>query len=87
LLSRYPSGEERAIEVKGRVGIGPIEMTENEYQRAQNLRERYWLYCVFECEKQAPVLRRVRNPQAKLIAYPKGGVFFSPADIQRASED
>ncbi|MBX5449796.1 helicase-related protein [Thermogemmatispora sp.] len=87
LLSRYPSGEERAIEVKGRVGIGPIELTENEYQRAQNLQERYWLYCVFECEKQRPVLRRVRNPHAKLIAYPKGGVLFSPADIQRAAEE
>jgi superfamily II DNA or RNA helicase len=87
LLSRRPSGEERAIEVKGRVGTGPIEMTENEYRRAQNLGAKYWLYCVFECEKLAPVLRRVQNPHAKLTAYPKGGVLFSPTDIQHAAEE
>ncbi|MBX5457447.1 MAG: DUF3883 domain-containing protein [Thermogemmatispora sp.] len=87
LLSRRPAGEERAIEVKGRVGLGPIEMTENEYRRAQNLGAKYWLYCVFECEKAAPVLRRVQNPCAKLIPYPKGSVQFAPADIQRAAEE
>lgn len=50
-LSDYPgfdlfskrSGEERGIEVKGRVGTGAIELTENEWARAINERERYWL--------------------------------------------
>ena len=34
--------EERGIEVKGRVGVGEIELTENEWARACNLRDKYW---------------------------------------------
>jgi hypothetical protein len=41
--------EERGIEVKGRVGVGEIELTENEWARACILREKYWLYAVFDC--------------------------------------
>ncbi len=35
LLSRRAPGEELAIEVKGRAGIGDVELTENEYIRAE----------------------------------------------------
>ncbi|MBN2887299.1 MAG: DUF3883 domain-containing protein [Chromatiaceae bacterium] len=53
LLSRRP-GDERGIEVKGRVGTGEIELTENEWARACNLRNRYWLYAVFDCGSAQP---------------------------------
>ncbi|MDX9995076.1 MAG: DUF3883 domain-containing protein [Rhodocyclaceae bacterium] len=52
LFSRRGNGdalEERGIEVKGRVGVGEIELTENEWARACNLRDKYWLYAVFDC--------------------------------------
>ena len=44
LLSVRPGGEWRAIEVKGRAGVG--EISENEWAKACNLRESYWLYAV-----------------------------------------
>lgn len=73
--------EERAIEVKGRAGIGDIELTENEWSRACNERDRYWLYVVFDCGTPHPRLFRVQNPFYKLIATPKGGVLIDESQI------
>ncbi len=67
LRSRRP-GEERAIEVKGRARSGSVEMSENEWARACNLRDEYWLYIVFDCATPHPRLVRVRNPFGKLLA-------------------
>ena len=72
LKSRHPArpdglAEERAIEVKGRAGSGNIEMTENEWARACNLRDDYWLYVVFDCATPRPRLVRVCDPFAKLL--------------------
>ena len=72
LKSRHPErsdghAEERAIEVKGRAGSGNIEMTENEWARACNLRDDYWLYVVFDCATPRPRLVRVCDPFAKLL--------------------
>ena len=41
LLSRRAEGERRAIEVKGRAGTGGIELSENEWAKACNLRDEY----------------------------------------------
>jgi hypothetical protein len=78
--------EERAIEVKGRAGIGDIELTENEWSRACNLRERYWLYVVYNCGTRSPHLLRVENPFYKLIATAKGGVIIDEAELMGAAE-
>ena len=69
--------EERAIEVKGRAGTGNIEMSENEWTRACNLRDRYWLYVVFDCATPSPRLVRVRDPFAKLIARSRESLAFT----------
>ena len=42
LLSVAPAGARRAIEVKGRARTGDIELTENEWAKACNLRAGYW---------------------------------------------
>ncbi len=86
LLSRRASGEELAIEVKGRAGIGDVELTENEYIRACNLRDRYWLYVVFECAKDAPRLLRVKDPFGKLVVRAKGSVIIGEGQIFAAAE-
>jgi hypothetical protein len=85
LMSRR-AREERGIEVKGRVGVGEIELTENEWARACILRERYWLYAVFGCGGLRPQLFRVRDPFAKLIAKARGSVVIAYSDIANASE-
>ena len=59
LLSRRPAAadrpqEELAIEVKGRRGYGGIEMKDNEWANACNLRGKYWLYVVFDCATAHP---------------------------------
>jgi SNF2 family DNA or RNA helicase len=77
--------EERAIEVKGRAGVGDIELTENEWSRACNLRERYWLYVVYDCGTPNPRLMRVQDPFYKLVATAKGGVTIDETEIFRAA--
>ena len=44
--SAHGPAEDRAIEVKGRAGSGGVEVSENEWAKACNLRDRYWLYVV-----------------------------------------
>jgi hypothetical protein len=86
LLSRHPGGEECAIEVKGRAGIGDIELSENEWARACNLRDRYWLYVVYDCASAHPRLLRVQDPFGKLLARRKGGVVIGEQEIFDAAE-
>lgn len=78
--------EERAIEVKGRVGVGDIELTENEWSRACNERDRYWLYVVYDCGMPNPRLLRVNDPFRKLIATAKGGVIIEENEIIGAAD-
>lgn len=86
LLSSHPSGERRAIEVKGRVGVGSIEITANEWARACILRDEYWLYAVFDCASAAPRLSRVRDPFARLLARSKGSLLLEAGEILAVGE-
>jgi hypothetical protein len=86
LLSLRPAGERRSIEVKGRAGIGDIEITENEWVKACNLRARYWLYVVYECATAHPRLLRIQDPFGKLIVRAKGGVVIDEREILTAAE-
>lgn len=79
------SGEERGIEVKGRVGTGAIELTENEWARAINERERYWLYAVFDCGTPNPRLFRVQDPFGTLFGRAQGSVVIGFNQIAQAA--
>ena len=68
ILSAGPGDAARSIEVKGRARAGAVEMTDNEWARACNLRDDYWLYVVFDCATSHPRLIRVRDPFDKLLA-------------------
>ena len=74
LHSLRPGSVERAIEVKGRAGVGDVDISENEWAKACNLRERYWLYVVFDCASSNPQLIRIRDPWSKLITKARGFV-------------
>lgn len=86
LHSRRPDGTELCIEVKGRAGIGDIELTENEWVKACNLQDRYWLYVVFDCGSAHPRLLRVQNPFTKLLVKAKGGVIIGEQEIFAQAE-
>jgi superfamily II DNA or RNA helicase/DNA-binding XRE family transcriptional regulator len=86
LLSHYGEGGPIAIEVKGRMGVGEIEVSDNEWAKACNLRERYWLYVVYNCAGAHPELHRVQDPFGKLIAHVKGGVVLDAASVLQAAE-
>ena len=75
--SDHGNAEERAIEVKGRAGSGNIEMSENEWARACNLRNDYWLYVVFDCATPRPRLVRVRDPFGKLLFRTRESIAFT----------
>ena len=54
--------ERRCIEVKGRAGVGSVELTWGEYAKATELGADYWLYVVLDCSTPAPRLYRVQDP-------------------------
>ena len=92
LRSCRPAGanagaEDRAIEVKGRAGSGGVEVSENEWAAACNLRARYWLYVVFDCATARPRLIRIRDPFGSLLARARGGVVISVSEILSARTD
>lgn len=80
LLSVFPPGDvrgRRAIEVKGRASTGDVEVSSNEWARAANLRNGYWLYAVYNCATPTPRLARVQDPFGRLLARAKGSVLIS----------
>ena len=77
LLSFRTNAERRAIEVKGRAGSGGIELSENEWDKACNLRAEYWLYVVFDCAPPRPRLVRVCDPFAKLLVRSRESVAYT----------
>jgi superfamily II DNA or RNA helicase len=68
LISRKPHPHDdktftdvRFIEVKGRVAIGEIAVSDNEYKTAERLKSDYWLYVVFNCGTK-PELHLIQDP-------------------------
>lgn len=88
LLAIYPDNDprvRRAIEVKGRADAGDVEVSSNEWARAANLRNGYWLYVVYDCATPAPRLARVQDPFGNLLAKAKGSVLISAAQVDSVS--
>ena len=87
LISRRPT-ESLNIEVKGRAASGNVEMSDNEWAKACNLRDAYWLYVVFDCATPRPRLLRVRNPFGRLLAKSRESVAYAitPGVIMEAAE-
>ena len=86
LISDRADGGPRGIEVKGRVEIGDVELTENEWAKSCTQRERYWLHVVFDCGTPHPRLPRVRDPFGKLVVKTKGSVRIDGAAIFDSAE-
>lgn len=86
LLSRRADGITRSIEVKGRATVGDIEVSENEWAKACNLRDCYWLYAAYNCATASPRLIRVKDPFGNLLAKAKGSVLVSQVQIVEAGE-
>jgi hypothetical protein len=78
--------EERAIEVKGRAGSGAVEVLANEWAKACNLRDRYWLYVVFDCATPQPRLIKVQDPFGRLLATAKGSMLITATEILAAAD-
>ncbi|ERT08622.1 DEAD/DEAH box helicase family protein [Lyngbya aestuarii BL J] len=59
----------RRIEVKGRAQFEQdVSLTANEWRRAQQLGDTYWLYVVWGCSTPTPQLLMIKNPAKKLAA-------------------
>jgi superfamily II DNA or RNA helicase len=58
----------RRIEVKGRAQLNqPVSLTVNEWRKAQQLGDSYWLYVVWGCNTPNPQLLTIQNP-ARVLA-------------------
>jgi SNF2 family DNA or RNA helicase len=75
----------RSIEVKGRAGVGDVEVSANEWAKACNLRDEYWLYVVYDCATPNARLVRVQDPFGSLLTKTKGSLLISASQIQQAS--
>jgi hypothetical protein len=63
--SHGPGGEVRRIEVKGRAGEGAVRLSPNEWLKAQQLGETFWLYIVVNCASE-PRLWVMPDPASRL---------------------
>ena len=86
LLSIRLDGKKRAIEVKGRAGVGEVEVSANEWAKACNLRDSFWLFVVYDCATPTPRLHRVPDPFGILLAKAKGSMVISSTEIITAAE-
>jgi superfamily II DNA or RNA helicase len=59
----------RRIEVKGRRGGESIRLTENEWRKAKQLKDTYWLYVVWNPSESDSELLLIQNPAEILGAY------------------
>jgi hypothetical protein len=56
----------KRVELKGHLRGQPVRLTTNEWYKAQQLAETYWLYVVWDPLGASPELMRIHNPVAKL---------------------
>jgi SNF2 family DNA or RNA helicase/DNA-binding XRE family transcriptional regulator len=75
----------RSIEVKGRAAVGEVEVSANEWAKACNLRDGYWLYVVYDCATPNPRLVRIHDPFGALLAKAKGSVVITAKQILEAA--
>jgi hypothetical protein len=66
--------------------VGDVELKENEWAKAANLQEQYWLYVVYDCAAAHPRLLRVQDPFIKLLVRAKGGVVVDESSVFEAAE-
>lgn len=85
LESHRANGDKVVIEVKGRAGRGPVQLTENEWPTAVNVRDRYWLYVVVDCATN-PKLYRVQDPAFKLAVKSRQSFTINIGDVIREAE-
>lgn len=85
ILSVRPDRQRRAIEVKGRATTGEIQVEDNEWAKAANLRQEYWLYVVYHCASASPELVRVADPFGTLLAKATGALRISRREIVGAA--
>ncbi len=86
LLSEHATPRQKGIEVKGRSGIGDVDLTENEWSKACNQRDRCWPNVVFDCGTAEPGFLRVQDPFKKLVVESKRAVIGTAQDVLTASE-
>jgi hypothetical protein len=62
----------RRIEVKGRARMNQdVSLTANEWRKAQQLGDTYWLYVVWNCKGEQPQLLTIQNPAVALAGEVK----------------
>jgi len=82
IRSLGPDYQKRYIEVKGRMGVGGVMISENEYNRLSQLGTSAWLYIVVNCGT-TPELYRIQNPGEVLSPLRKSQYFVPLEEWKR----
>ena len=70
-----------------RAETGAYEVSANEWVKACNKRQGYWLYAIYDCAKPSPRLICVQNPFGNLLAKAKGSVLVGSKQVMEASAE
>jgi len=67
-----------------RAETGDIEVSANEWAKACNMRQGYWLYAVYNCAKPSSRLVRVQDSFGNLLAKARGSMLIAAREGPQA---
>jgi len=70
-----------------RAETGDIEVSANEWAKACNMRQGYWLYTIYDCAKPSQRLICMQDPFGNLRARAKGSVLVGAKQVMEASAE
>ena len=65
--------------------MGEVEVSANEWAKACNLRENYWLAVVYDCATPNPRPLWAQDPFGSLLAKAKGSMVIAVNEVMIAS--
>ena len=88
IRSKDENGDSRLIEVKGRTGVGPVSLSKNEWFKAKDLGDDYYLYVVWNTANNPDMTPKIiQNPVNVLSTKEDVHFIISKKEIEEKSHD
>ncbi len=88
IRSTDENGDSRLIEVKGRTGVGPVSLSKNEWFKAKDLGDDYYLYVVWNTANNPDKTPKIiQNPASVLSTKENVHFIVSQKEIEDKSQD
>ena len=88
IRSTDENGDSRLIEVKGRTGVGPVSLSYNEWFKAKDLGDDYYLYVVWNTANNPDKTPKIiQNPASVLSTKEDVHFIVSQKEIEEKSHE